>query len=338
MTGNLAENILNQSADPVLVLNREGVLLWSNQSAGRMLKLAEERIQHIDQILQPEQVRAVLSTEHFSITEAILTVARDRFLKQAVLVTHFGSGDPDEEYFMLSFHSTASLSERLREREDFLSTISHDLKNPLGAIFGYADVLLDTSAGERLAEEDRSVISRIRTTAARGLELVRNYQDLSQLQNIQVTPAPTAIDLRAVIENVSNTLWREDPSTAPLVLDLPTEPLPVYAAVVHVERVVSNLVGNALKYTPPDGKINVKARLTPEASMLEITNTKSVISPKELSTLFERYARGSSSQGKSGSGLGLYIVKRILDGLGATITVSSDHSVGTVFVVKFPLR
>lgn len=221
-------------------------------------------------------------------------------------------------------------------RNEILATAAHDLKNPLGAIFGYADVLLESALGSSLSDKQREIIGRVRTTAARSLELVRNYQQLAELAERSGQVEPGKCDVAAVVRAVVEYAYREDPAAHQVHLALPSTPLVAKIDRIQLDRVLSNLFGNALRYTPRGGSIVLRARAEGSFILLEVANTGASIAPDEMPHLFSRHFRARSSQGTSGTGLGLYIVKQILEGIHGSIFVTSDPATGTTFTIKIP--
>jgi len=225
----------------------------------------------------------------------------------------------------------------IEEKEELLATIVHDLKNPIGAIFGYADILLDTKVGESLDPKQLQIITRIRSTASRSMELIRNYQFLSQRSGETIRPPAPLSALNSCVKSIVENLFREEEGSPNVELMLSSEELKVRIHPLDLERVLSNLINNALKFSPKDGKVLIQTKLIEGAPTFSVNNGGPLIPESEINSLFERYKRGSTSVGTSGSGLGLYIVKKILDQLPAIVEVKSDAKSGTTFTVTFPV-
>ena len=131
---------------------------------------------------------------------------------------------------------------------------------------------------------------------------------------------------------------RHDQVTSPKIKsEIPTESCYVRAGRTEVERVISNLISNAIKYTPADGLIEIKVEKANEMLAFSISNSGAPIPESELPQLFNKFSRVSTSKGKPGTGLGLYIVKRILEALGGNIEISSNTKEGTKATAIFPM-
>lgn len=329
-------NLLEKANNPHLLIDGDGRIVWQNQAACDFLALSVEMNSDIYHFFEAAQVRKILSTEHYSTFDAQFETKSGNQVKQAVLVVDLSGGNPDSLFFLLSLHSRASEQSEILQRAQFLETVAHDLKNPLGAIFGYADALLDTQVGSGLNETQQNVLSRIRNTALRCIEMVRNYQQLLELQSGSILTVNTPLNLNSVVESVISSLWRSGNDSAVLKTEL-AEPAPmIKARRIQVERIFANLFGNAIKYTPAGENITVRTWNAENAACLSVTNSGAVISEDELPQLFDRYSRASTGQEQSGSGLGLHIVKQLTQKLGGKCQVSSSLEQGTCFTIILP--
>lgn len=222
-------------------------------------------------------------------------------------------------------------------QDETAALLTHDLKNPIGAIFAYADLLLDSAEGSSLSEKQRSIVGRVRSTANRLLELVRNYQQLLELEKLQVGSGTPIEELNTVAASVLEGFWREESSGPHLSVRLAQHPLPVRLNKVHIDRILSNLLVNALRYTPAGGAIELTTFEDAGWVGLRVHNTGSFIAPEEQARIFEKRTRGSNTGEQPGSGIGLYIVKGITEGSGGSITLESSRDRGTTFTVRLPL-
>jgi signal transduction histidine kinase len=240
--------------------------------------------------------------------------------------------DPSDLMILVVFRpGRASVQQR-----QVLATVAHDLKNPLSAIFGYVDALLDTSLGAGVTDNQRAVIGRVRSTAARALEMVRNYQYFAELSEHAVIASAAREELSTTVRVVLDYTWRSDAHTPRLELKLAQEGLWVKIERVQLERIISNLLSNALKYTPANGVVTVTTAVSDGRALLEVTNTGALIHPDELPMIFDKFQRTSTSRGKPGSGLGLHICKQLVEAAGGEITAESNTDLGTRFQILLP--
>lgn len=327
------DSILSSSADPVVILTSGSKVAWSNQAFDALAARIAP-----DPIIPPEIMALLAKTSHFATYELAVPVARRGLLKLTAVAMDISSGDPDSVAVLVTLKATDSDQSRLVMKEELLAAVAHDLRNPLGAIFAYADALLDTPAGEGLSSSQREILRRIRSTSSRSVDLILNYQLLARLQSKGFLRPSVPLDLNEAIRGVIEHTWREDSPTPILDTNLSTELLPVYLERVQVERALGNVISNALKYTPAGGKITIKSEAQQKYFVVSVHNTGTHIPEYELPGVFERYKRASSSQGKGGSGLGLYIVRTILDAAGGKVEAKSTPEEGVTFSLYFPKK
>ncbi len=326
-------HILGAAEDPLLLIDDHGKILWHNQATvGRFGR----NLEHLSSILAEFDVRTLLASGPYSGREFSIKLPSGQSIPQAAILLEVGSGAPEGTNFLICLKSQPSQARRLEQREEFLATAAHDLKNPLGAILGYVDVLIDTPKGHGIDDSQRHILEHTRDIILRAIDLVKNYQQLAWLQSGIVHTTSALTDLNVVVDMVVQTSWRDTGRTAPLTLSLSLLPVMVSVESIYLDRIISNLLSNALKYTPHVGKIEISTEQREDRGVLRVCNSAPVIPTLDLPHLFERSYRGATSKGTSGSGLGLYIVKQIVCGVGGSINVSSSEARGTEFVVELP--
>jgi PAS domain S-box-containing protein len=234
-------------------------------------------------------------------------------------------------------------NERLREfdklKDEFLALVSHELRTPLTSIRGYLELLLDGEAGEITADQ-RKFLGVVERNAHRLLDLVSDLLLLAQIEAGKLVLDLDPVDLGAVASEsveASRPLAEEREITLTLATDtVPTLP----ADRGRVAQLLDNLVSNALKFTPPGGRVDVRVRSLRGTAVIEVRDTGVGIPSDEQDRLFERFFRSSiaTAQAIPGTGLGLAITKAIVEAHGGRITVASEEGVGTSFKVALPVR
>lgn len=324
---------------PLLSVNGQGTITWSNRAAQSFLGPRANAVS-LSELVSPEGVEQVVEAKGpatVRLTPVETSATRpERTTECLVIPLNPNEQRTGEREFLLLLQRNAPEVLPVLAREDFLATVAHDLKNPIGAIFSYADGLLDTTAGTGLSEHHRSIIGRMRATALRSIDLVRNYQHLSQLRAGRVQPPATPTDLNGVVSSVLEYCWRPETGSPSMSLKLDAAGAPVRIDRLALERIVSNLVSNAIKYTPSGGSIVIETVRLDTGGKFIVSNTGIGIRGEEREAIFNRFKRGSASSGTTGSGLGLYIVKSILDTVGGRIELESVPEKNTTFTVIFP--
>lgn len=233
--------------------------------------------------------------------------------------------------------------ERLREvdqvKDAFVSSVSHELRTPITSILGYTEMLEDGVYGD-LGAEQLDAVRRLSANSTRLLSLIDDLLTLSRVQEDVLRPADRVVDLRTIVTAgtavVTPTLERR---ALQMSVDLPEEPVPFLGDRDMLERVVINLVGNAVKFTPQGGRVAVALVAEPDAAVIEVADTGIGIPPEEQERLFTRFFRSSLAQQQAipGSGLGLSIANAIVDKHGGSMSVESEPGLGTTFRVRLPL-
>jgi PAS domain S-box-containing protein len=227
-----------------------------------------------------------------------------------------------------------------RLKSDFLATMSHELRTPLNIVIGYTDLLLGGDFGVLSAEQTTALQAIERS--GRGLfELVTALLDVSRLEAGRLPMTVTAVDvarLMAEIEAETTKLSEAKPHVTVTWSLAPTIP-PLHTDRVKLKIVLKNLIGNALKFTEA-GEVTITTRVLNDGVEFSIADTGIGIAPEVQTMMFEMFRQGDSSTTRQyeGAGLGLYIVKRMLELLGGTITVESAVGAGATFRVWTPLK
>jgi len=217
-----------------------------------------------------------------------------------------------------------------------LSAVTHDLKNPLGVIESLAGMLLEHEAGP-LNSEQADLIRRIHASVRRGIQLSVNLLDAARIDAGRLRLHRQAANLSVVVEDAL-VLARTAADLKGVSLQFSPESILPAIDIdrVQVERVVSNLVDNAIKYTPRGGAVDVSTRCTLGQVILEVRDNGPGIASNDIPHLFEKYRRGTQSGPIEGSGLGLFIVKAVVEAHSGSVEVESAPGHGTAVTVRFP--
>ena len=214
-------------------------------------------------------------------------------------------------------------------QKDLLANVSHDLRTPLTLIKGYAETVRDLTGDD--AERRTDQMNIIVDETDRLTSLVNSVMELSKVSSGTDRPEPVAFDMAELCEEVAE---RYDAVCAQngYHLELDTaEYCPTFADPDMMERVLHNLLGNALHHLGEDGVFILRAHPTEEGIRVEVEDHGPGIPPDELPHLFDRYYRSRSDAGKQGTGLGLTITKAILQCHGFRFGVQSTVGAGTIF-------
>ncbi|WP_244931981.1 ATP-binding protein [Nocardioides sp. W7] len=233
--------------------------------------------------------------------------------------------------------------ERLREvdavKDAFVSSVSHELRTPITSILGYLEMLEDGSYGD-LSQSQRDAVRRVSSNSDRLLGLIDDLLTLSRVQDTGLGGSERAFDLRTAVEGGYSVVAPVLKSRRlQMTLDLPEEPVPFHGDRDLMERVVVNLVGNAVKFTPDDGTVAVGLEVLGDFAELSVADTGIGIPVSEQPRLFTRFFRSELAQKNAiqGSGLGLSIARGIVEKHGGSVAVTSAVGEGTTFRVRLPV-
>ena len=220
-----------------------------------------------------------------------------------------------------------SLAKSEAKRSEFVANISHELKTPMTTIAGFADGILD---GTIPPEKEQDALRTISSETRRLSRLVRRMLDLSRLQSAENVTAQEQFDISELMVRVLLSLETKiNQSGLDVSTDLPEEPVMVWGDPDGITQVCYNLLDNAIKFSQEKGVITISITTKGGKAYVSVRNVGDTIPAEELPLLFDRFHKSdkSRSEDRDGVGLGLYIVKTILNNHKENITVTSDHGV-----------
>ena len=233
-----------------------------------------------------------------------------------------------------------SLKQTDQLRRELVSNVSHDLRTPLASMHGYVETLLIKN-DELSPEKRREYLEIARKHTQRLGELIGDLFELSKLDSASIHPSLEAFSLAELLHDTVHEFGLDaEKRSIDLTIEAPDDPSIVYADIGLVQRVLENLIRNALKFTPDGGKINIRLDKKPGAVAVAIEDTGCGIAEKDLEHVFDRFyrAENSTQESTNSSGLGLAIVRKILDLHGSRITVNSEVDRGTCFEFDLPTK
>ena len=229
-----------------------------------------------------------------------------------------------------------------RLKSNFLSVATHELRTPLSVILGY-NAMLAENLQDRLDEVDKQTLNESIAACKRLIRMVNSMLDISQIESgkMKMNFAPT--DLRKVVNGVAALFNQEARSkNIHLTVELPARFPRIEADSERIEQVLINLVGNAMKFTPPTGSICLRVRHNPDKRELEVIvkDTGIGIAAEDQARIFDEFSqiRRDLRRVHEGSGLGLAIAKRIVEAHDGRLAVRSSPGTGSAFSFTLPLK
>jgi signal transduction histidine kinase len=222
-----------------------------------------------------------------------------------------------------------------RLKSEFVATMSHELRTPLNVIIGYIDLLVGGEFGA-MSTEQVDIVRRADRSAHELLDLINATLDLSRLDAGRLPLEVRDVDLSTLFGELGadSERWLQKKPALRLAWSLEPDVPVVRCDPVKLKVVLKNLIGNAIKYTET-GEVRVSARCGSEGVEIAVADTGEGISEELLATLFTLFPHGSSTTGR---GLGLYIVRRLIEALGGAVSVESEPGRGSTFRVTLPVE
>ncbi len=225
----------------------------------------------------------------------------------------------------------------VRERDNMLAIVSHDLRNPVNAIVMLTGAVLSRDAGDDRPLMDRDDVEAIRAAARQADGLIQDLQDVSRISASRLRVDCRRVSLSEVVKESADVFEpvMED-AVVRFIRSIDDDLPPVLADRQRLQQVLSNLLGNAVRFTPHGGEIAISAQADDHCIRIAVRDTGPGVAPDDVPRLFERYWQAPRLL-RAGSGLGLFIAKGIVEAHGGEIGVYSEKGKGSEFWFTIPL-
>ncbi|MFZ5916202.1 MAG: ATP-binding protein [Chloroflexota bacterium] len=323
--------VMEHMADGVLITDNAGRVRLINPAAAQLLEVSEPEAlgRTFAQVVRHHQLIELWQRCRDQSEEQISTVEigyKGLFLQ--AIVTPFR--EAAAQSYLLILQDLTRIRRLETVRRDFISNISHELRTPLAGLRALVDTLRDGALEDPPAA--RHFLDRMETEVDALTQMVRELLELSRIESGQ---APLRLAARPVAEvlvsPVDRLLPQAERAGLSLVIDLPPDLPAVWADAERVGQVMSNLVHNAIKFTPEGGRVTVSAAVRADEVIVSVHDTGVGIPAEDLARIFERFYKSDRARSGGGSGLGLAIAKHIVQGHGGRIWVESLEGQGSTF-------
>ena len=341
MVNTLKEGVLTTDHQKSIVLANPAFLnmmgVSTRSAVGRQAAQVVKNpriLEMIDQALAP-------TAGHFSeLTEEMALVPEDSKEEKIIGIRCFPFRDRLDRNLgaVTGFHDITAIKKMDQLKSDFVSMVAHEIKSPLNSILMQIKVVLDGLAGD-LTEKQTEMLQRSADKITSLAQLASELLDLSKIESGLINQDRETLDLEQLIQE-QVTFFREKADAQSLTLIQKPVPkgLTVIANRTNIEEVLSNLISNAIRYTPANGKIEVWGDQTDDCVNLHVADTGLGIPEDEIDHIFDRFYRVKNEHTRfiNGTGLGLAIVKSIVESHHGTIHVDSEPGLGTHFTICLP--
>ncbi|MBP1749641.1 MAG: multi-sensor signal transduction histidine kinase [Deltaproteobacteria bacterium] len=320
-------SILETLNEGVVAIDREGIIIYCNQAAATMMGT---------------DPAGVIGSNYHEAFPSLRVTGNDHAAVHEFVI---GRKDSDEALYLKVFASPWSLEnappghilvlqdisteKKIEEfKADFVSSVNHDIKSFLVPVSGFLKRILlgkygvvEAALKEKLTDIDDNV-TKIQ-------HLVENYLNVSKIESGKIEFAIRPVDINEIIRDTVNIYPRVRFSDQGHLLALADKD--------YIERVIINLVANALKFSPDDAEVTISTKVESDMVVVSVADRGIGIPQKEIPLIFQRYNRGTLGMKKEGAGLGLFIVKSVIESHGGAIWVESTPGKGSVFSFSLPL-
>lgn len=242
----------------------------------------------------------------------------------------------EENLTFCVFHDTTEKRQAERLRQEVVAMVTHDLRTPLGTVNNVFSFLNDGQLGELTEKGSRFVSSGMRNTE-RMMSLINDLLDIEKIKSGSFEIDFDEIDIQELLRTVQD-LHTTAASAQGIQLSVSSAEGTVWGEHDKIVRMISNLIGNAIKFTPKDGKILLSASSDGKETRISVEDTGPGIPKEKAAMIFERYQQLEGEQKTSGSGLGLAICKMFAEAHGGRIWVESEGGKGSQFHIVLPAQ
>ena len=333
---------------PAIVLDRQGQVLAFNQMASAIAPALRRGEPALIALRMPELVDAVRRTakrREPQRVEFFERVPLDRWFEAFVAPVRLpAGGNALADLLLITFNDLTPLRRVEQMRADFIANASHELRTPLASVLGFIETLQGPARSDAVARE--KFLTIMRQQATRMARLIDDLLSLSRIElNAHVAPN-TPVDLQPVVRQVVDglmTLARD--RAVEINMNMPPDPLTVLGERDELIRALENLVENALKYGAAGKRVDItltrgQTRAGTAEARLTVRDFGPGIAPAHLPRLTERFYRVdvADSRAQGGTGLGLALVKHVLNRHAGRLAIESTPGAGAAFTMHLPLR
>lgn len=347
------EALVNTMPDGVVLANLRGDPEYVNQLALSILHLTPSQVRGdrrpLHELLSPQEFRSALNeilarharSQRVEMPEG----SRIRYYRPKVVLCYKTGGEDrkGQEVGTLVLLQDITLEEELgRMKEEFFDSIVHDLRTPLSAIKGFLQLMVEKGMIDAQA---KPFLPTIQSSCNKLQQLIQDILDVAKMESGEFRLKCRKVAAGEVLESMRALFQvQSDQRNIELRLEQPTAPLEFEADGELLERVVMNLIGNALKFTPGGGRVTVSARAGQDAETgrwteFAVADTGPGIPQDKLGFIFEKFKQlDPETANRAGYGLGLSICKKVVELHGGRIWAESKVAQGTRFVLQFPSK
>ena len=329
--------ILNHMNDGILIINAEGNVERINLAAQSMFNLTSQdainrsAVEVLRQVQLIELWKACSATGKQQVTTVETSPGR-LFLQGIATPVTWG----EKSSIMLIFQDLTRIHQLELVRKEFVSNVSHELRTPLSSMRALNETLQDTISEE--PEVSQKFLKKMDQELDNLIQLVNELLELSRLESGRVPIDRQRVSPSVLLQSAEDHMKLQAERNGLEIMTIHNNVLPdVSADFTRIDQVFTNLIHNAIKFTPPGGKITLSAMQEEDQVVFTIEDTGIGISPEVLPRIFERFYKADRSRASTGTGLGLSISKHVIESHGGKIWAESVEGKGSKFSFSLPI-
>lgn len=328
--------IISNCADGIILISKEGKIEAANYATETMFGLSEVMIKDmsLDELFTTENSEKFSETyKGFNTTGMISDVIIKNAVNGSDITTEISYAKiMPADYYVCVIRDVTAQKEAQRLREDFIATLTHDLRTPLLAAIQTLKFFTDGSLGE-LTEKQNLLLSTMMQSNKDMLGLVNALLEVYKYESGTIPLAKSEFSPNDLVNQCCDEVESLAKSkNIELVRELEsTDEIDIFADRNEIRRVMMNLLGNAVNYTEENGKILVKSSLNGKDYMFSVKDNGIGISNSDVNKMFKRFSQGTKARRSASTGLGLYLSKQIIEAHGGKIWLESIQNKGSEF-------
>ncbi|MBO5948634.1 response regulator [bacterium] len=337
-SNNKMQALINCCADGILTINKEGKILSANPACENLFSMSEEILKNASfyQLITSddnEDLTKVLyaENEHIIRDVSFVNPLTQTIIPLEISIAQIENSD-DKDIFVTVIRDISAQKEMQKMRDDFIATLTHDLRTPLLAAIQTLGFFLTGSLGE-LDEKQRKFLDTMKKSNEDMLGLVNALLEVYKYEAGKIELCKTNFEINELLNNCVQQLESlAINQNIQLKKEFNTnDNLSINADKNELRRVVINLLGNALTYTNANGTVTIKTKLENNDLFVSVEDTGIGIQKTDLGKMFNRFSQGTSQKRATGTGLGLYLSREIVEAHNGRIWVESTYGVGSEF-------
>ncbi len=330
--------IISYCADGILLIEENGKIASANPAAEKMFGISSEMLKekYITDVLIPENQITLSSLSDKEEVKFVRDLTITNVVNGKSFAVEISSSyitpekDGEKGHFVIVIRDISLMKDLERLRDDFVATLTHDLRTPALAAIQTLEYFLDGSLGD-LTEKQKMLLSTMKKSNQDMLGLVNTLLEVYKYESGNIKTAKTCFNFSKLVDECLEQVGQLAASKNIELKKCFDNEIFIEADRNEIRRVITNFLGNAINYTNEGGLVELKASQDGNDLQFSVKDNGIGISKQDIPKMFKRFSQGTSDRRSMSTGLGLYLAKQIIDAHGGKIWLESDKNVGSEF-------